>query len=382
MAQQVINVGTIADDHTGDKLRAAFVKANADFTELYSLLAGSPMVGTKYAVLKAAVKNYIINSQKHVDLYYIGKIICGTGSGPYLYRIEIYKASDPTTPGTLWSLWQLTSETILADWQKMTMGAIPEVSYCYGAIVIDWDQLTLGSTYICSNFKEGGIGNPGSTQEADGGAVQDGGLGSELYERLPLPVFTEDFTADGSLPVYIVNSAEPVTCIISPSADLKGAMQFINIGTGLLTLESDEAFEIDGSDTVIVSPGENCEIMPDFEKFTLKGKVLIRPGKNLFEGIIEDTTLADAVLAGNKLESISLSNTSNNEVTVKLDTVPGGSDLAEVILAAYEVADVELNKTFSRTDDSSLYISSTDWNGASIDIFLDINKRFQKLILV
>jgi hypothetical protein len=35
MAKQVINVGTIANDGTGDKLRAAFVKANDNFTELY-----------------------------------------------------------------------------------------------------------------------------------------------------------------------------------------------------------------------------------------------------------------------------------------------------------------------------------------------------------
>lgn len=40
MAKQTINVGSAANDGTGDKLRDAFVKVNANFTELYSDDAG------------------------------------------------------------------------------------------------------------------------------------------------------------------------------------------------------------------------------------------------------------------------------------------------------------------------------------------------------
>lgn len=35
MAKQTINVGSTANDKTGDSLRAAFQKVNANFTELY-----------------------------------------------------------------------------------------------------------------------------------------------------------------------------------------------------------------------------------------------------------------------------------------------------------------------------------------------------------
>lgn len=43
MAQQIINVGTTADDHTGDTLRAGAGKINANFTELYAAIAaGDP----------------------------------------------------------------------------------------------------------------------------------------------------------------------------------------------------------------------------------------------------------------------------------------------------------------------------------------------------
>ena len=40
MAKQTINVGSTANDGTGDKLRDAFVKVNSNFTELYNDDAG------------------------------------------------------------------------------------------------------------------------------------------------------------------------------------------------------------------------------------------------------------------------------------------------------------------------------------------------------
>ena len=40
MAKQVINIGTVANDGTGDPLRTAFDKVNDNFTELYSDDAG------------------------------------------------------------------------------------------------------------------------------------------------------------------------------------------------------------------------------------------------------------------------------------------------------------------------------------------------------
>lgn len=38
MTQQVINVGTVANDGTGDPLRTAFIKVNANFAETYTAL--------------------------------------------------------------------------------------------------------------------------------------------------------------------------------------------------------------------------------------------------------------------------------------------------------------------------------------------------------
>lgn len=50
MAQQTINIGTIANDGTGDPLRTAFDKANQNFTEVYAGL-GVPDGSVTYAKL-------------------------------------------------------------------------------------------------------------------------------------------------------------------------------------------------------------------------------------------------------------------------------------------------------------------------------------------
>jgi hypothetical protein len=42
MAQQTINLGTVADDNTGDPLRTAFDKCNNNFDELYAWLPAMP----------------------------------------------------------------------------------------------------------------------------------------------------------------------------------------------------------------------------------------------------------------------------------------------------------------------------------------------------
>ena len=40
MSQQVINTGSTANDNTGDTLRGSWIKANDNFTELYTLISG------------------------------------------------------------------------------------------------------------------------------------------------------------------------------------------------------------------------------------------------------------------------------------------------------------------------------------------------------
>ena len=47
MSKQTINVGTASDDGTGDSLRAAFVKVNENFTEVYNEIGGDSLSDLK-----------------------------------------------------------------------------------------------------------------------------------------------------------------------------------------------------------------------------------------------------------------------------------------------------------------------------------------------
>lgn len=52
MAQQVINVGTLPNDGTGDPLRVAYQKTNSNFDELYaSILPYTHITGADYTAL-------------------------------------------------------------------------------------------------------------------------------------------------------------------------------------------------------------------------------------------------------------------------------------------------------------------------------------------
>ena len=46
MAKQTINIGTVANDKTGDQLRTAFTKTNDNFTEVYAYPLNSISSGT------------------------------------------------------------------------------------------------------------------------------------------------------------------------------------------------------------------------------------------------------------------------------------------------------------------------------------------------
>lgn len=62
MAQQIINVGSTPNDGTGDLLRNSQVKANANFTELYSTKLDGVTAGTNITIDNTNPKNPIINA--------------------------------------------------------------------------------------------------------------------------------------------------------------------------------------------------------------------------------------------------------------------------------------------------------------------------------
>jgi hypothetical protein len=57
MSKQTINVGTASDDGTGDSLRAAFVKVNENFTEVYNEIGGDSLSDLKLTSNKITTDN-------------------------------------------------------------------------------------------------------------------------------------------------------------------------------------------------------------------------------------------------------------------------------------------------------------------------------------
>lgn len=97
MAQQTINIGTVANDGTGDPIRDAFDKANDNFTELYTGLTG--LLDFKGSTDCSANPNYPAASKG--DFYLVsvaGKI--GGASGIVVEVGDTYFATADNAGGT------------------------------------------------------------------------------------------------------------------------------------------------------------------------------------------------------------------------------------------------------------------------------------------
>jgi hypothetical protein len=85
MTRLNVNVGTVANDGTGDTLRGAFVKVNSDFTELYQL-APSPLLITNGAKMDGSTDDYAalsafltaVGSTTPVSVVINGVMVIGT----------------------------------------------------------------------------------------------------------------------------------------------------------------------------------------------------------------------------------------------------------------------------------------------------------------
>lgn len=62
MAQQLINIGTVPNDGTGQTLRTAFQKVNSNFTELYGNISGTPDAVASTVVQRDGNANISVNT--------------------------------------------------------------------------------------------------------------------------------------------------------------------------------------------------------------------------------------------------------------------------------------------------------------------------------
>lgn len=281
--QQVINIGTSPNDHTGTTLRSAFDMCNDNFTELYS--RQGPCLGTKYQELQNAIKYIQVNKMEQGDLYYIGRIINGTGSSPNLtYTIDIYKTGNFSLPGSKVMTYTYTGTALTG---LMLMG-IPQYSgsgrSCY--LGVNWTLLItpthpIGTTFTCSNFPEGGLyavnvmPQPGTT----GGGSGSGGVGAT--DAMIDTVSIDGDTIDTSKLMTVFNPVSaPITAFIEAFDSVKGLISLTNVSTTqgvvIYPLPTDTT-TIQGHTCTLLNPGESLELLPFDSAYVIKSGKYVAP---------------------------------------------------------------------------------------------------------
>ena len=100
MAKQVIQLGTSANDGTGDPLRSAFTKVNANFTELYTSIGTIPtdisqLTDTTHLLGQGGTGSSLVNGEYTVELNSSGnltvpqRLIIGGTNSNYESHLEI-----------------------------------------------------------------------------------------------------------------------------------------------------------------------------------------------------------------------------------------------------------------------------------------------------
>ena len=87
MVQQVINIGSAANDGTGDPLRAAFTKINNNFSEIY----GKDAIGANFDLTDNTI--YATNTNGNIELE-------PNGSGVVAINTDNIVITTPKTPST------------------------------------------------------------------------------------------------------------------------------------------------------------------------------------------------------------------------------------------------------------------------------------------
>jgi hypothetical protein len=267
-----INVGASANDGTGDKVRTAFQKVNANFSDIYGSVISGPVNGTKYTELRKGIKRATVDPQIASYYYYIKTFINGADSGiHHHYKLEIAAASsNPRASGTVIGHWDYYSDSLYTITHRIGFAFAVSPGGISGNLIIDFSELTAGATYTGTNFTQTGIfATSGGLGAASGG----GGIGGNIaYDKLARIKIALD-TLEGQSSVYyltntmnhrirldsIRNILQPFTLIMSDS-----------VGDGTLYwtwIRPLAGAKINDRDSIQLFPGENVVIYPDSLEF-------------------------------------------------------------------------------------------------------------------
>ncbi len=149
MSQQVINVGSTANDNSGDTLRGSWIKANANFDEIYAALpmtAPSTWVPTLTDSGGGRTFATTVNTARHTSIGFVSTFTADitinsvTGSATGNLRLSL---PDPATYDAAVSIWldNATTQAKTAVIGKVIGGT----SYCELSVYDTGDISSLAS---------------------------------------------------------------------------------------------------------------------------------------------------------------------------------------------------------------------------------------------
>ena len=201
MAQQLIGIGTTANDGTGDPIRSAFDKSNDNFTELYG--AGALSIASDILTYtKADGTTSTVDLSPYLDED-ARAIASGTIDGA---GIVTFTRDDATT-------FTLDLSSLLDDTNLVT-----SVNTQVGAVVLDSDDIAEGSTNLYNQTHTGDV--TGATALTIANDVIDyAKMGSEFTTSAVISASDVDFS-----------SAAVFTKTLSANTTLT----FSNVSTGMV----------------------------------------------------------------------------------------------------------------------------------------------------
>ena len=201
MAQQLIGIGTTANDGTGDPIRSAFDKSNDNFTELYG--AGALSIASDILTYTKAD-----GTTSTVDLSpYLDEDARAIASGTIdVAGIVTFTRDDATT-------FTLDLSSLLDDTNLVT-----SVNTQVGAVVLDSDDIAEGSTNLYNQTHTGDV--TGATALTIANDVIDyANMGAEFTTSATISASDVDFS-----------SAAVFTKTLSANTTLT----FSNVSTGMV----------------------------------------------------------------------------------------------------------------------------------------------------
>lgn len=260
MSKQVIDIGTSANDGTGDAIRDAFDKVNDNFTEVYS--RQSPISGQGSDSLISAVKYFEVNHRESSELFFVSYLRAHHVDGAnYVYDVQVWKGTDVDDLGDYVMVYTASVGTKKTGYELIALGEYDGSSYT-GYMIVNWSALADETVIQCDDWSEGGIMVQNLPPERYG-------INDNMIEE----VTADETVVDGSKVLYVCNPSALLNVKSDVFADIVGEINLVHIAAGEEVHFAGNSTETFNGVTGYVKllPGNSCKITPYDGNFIVTG---------------------------------------------------------------------------------------------------------------